>query len=225
MNKIQLSEDGSHTIFSEIFNATYHSTHGSVQEAKTVFIDAGLSLYKNINEINILEMGFGSGLNMLMSLQYALKNDLNINYHTIELHPISKDEVEQLNFTSILKCEDLQCFLNETHSSANQQTLNFKSEKNIKFSFTKHIIDIHNFESNIKFDIIYYDAFGPLVQPSLWEEEIMSKMYNKLLPGGVLVTYCAKGSFKRALKNVGFLVEALPGPIGKREMTRAFKPK
>ncbi len=217
MDKLVLSQDGSHTIISERFGVSYHSKFGSMQETQTVFIDAGLDyiVSRGYREINILEMGFGTGLNALMTYQ-SIKG-ISINYHTIEAYPIAENQYSQLNYPSVLSLTEKQSkdFI-RMHEAQSGDNISISDH----FEFTKHIIKIENFKTTKKFDIIYYDAFAPTSQEELWTPELMAKLYDMCNPGAVLVTYCAKGSFKRALRSAGFTVEALDGPEGKREMTR-----
>lgn len=219
MSKIILSEDGSHTLISEEFRVTYHSSHGSLQESNTIFIHAGLKylLDKGYEKISIFEMGFGSGLNALLALLFCKENGTLISYTGIEAYPIPIETAAQLNFPEILQlnAEEAQCF----HQMHSKEGLNFGH-----FAFQKRIGKIEEFQDDSTYDIIFYDAFSPESQPHLWQDEIIRKMFSILNPGGILVTYCAKGAFKRVLKGAGFQVEGLPGPIGKREITRASKP-
>ncbi|MFT6338398.1 MAG: tRNA U34 5-methylaminomethyl-2-thiouridine-forming methyltransferase MnmC [Saprospiraceae bacterium] len=217
MDKLVFSQDGSHTIISERFGVSYHSKFGSIQETQTVFIDAGLDyiVSRGYREINILEMGFGTGLNAIMTYQ-SIKG-ININYHTLEAYPIEEAQYSKLNYSTVLSLTEIQTvdFLKMHKASSGDKT-----SLSENFDFTKHIIKIEEFSTNEKFDIIYYDAFAPTSQEELWTPELMTKLYGMCNPGAVLVTYCAKGSFKRALRSAGFTVEALDGPEGKREMTR-----
>jgi tRNA U34 5-methylaminomethyl-2-thiouridine-forming methyltransferase MnmC len=217
MDKLVLSQDGSHTIISERFGVSYHSKFGSIQETQIVFIDAGLDyiVSRGYREISILEMGFGTGLNALMTYQ-SIKG-ININYHTIEAYPINENQYSQLNYPTVLSLTEKQSkdFI-RMHEAQSGDKISISDH----FEFTKHIIKIEDFKTTKKFDIIYYDAFAPTSQEELWTPELMAKLYAMCNPGAVLVTYCAKGSFKRALKSAGFKVEALEGPEGKREMTR-----
>ena len=217
MDKLVFSQDGSHTIISDRFGVSYHSKFGSIQETQTVFIDAGLDyiVSRGYRDINILEMGFGTGLNALMTYQ-SIKG-ISINYHTIEAYPIVADQYNNLNYPTVLSLSEEQTkgFL-RMHQSESREKVALSEN----FDFTKHIIKIEDFTTSEKFDIIYYDAFAPTSQEELWTPELMAKLYDMCNPGAVLVTYCAKGSFKRALKSAGFTVEALDGPEGKREMTR-----
>ena len=217
MDKLVFSQDGSHTIISERFGVSYHSKFGSIQETQTVFIDAGLDyiVSRGYREINILEMGFGTGLNALMTYQ-SIKG-ININYHTLEAYPIIEAQYSQLNYPTVLSLTETQT---EDFMKMHKAPPGAKIAISEYFDFTKHIVKIEDFTTAEKFDIIYYDAFAPTSQEELWTPELMAKLYDMCNPGAVLVTYCAKGSFKRALRSAGFTVEALDGPEGKREMTR-----
>lgn len=220
MDNLVISQDGSHTVISEKFGVSYHSKYGALQETQTVFLDAGLKYIEaqEIDSISILEMGFGTGLNALMTLM-QLGDSTSIQYHTIEAYPLTTAQFESLNYPEVLNLDsDLhKAFLN-MHKSISGQSI----QLNDRFQFSKYITRLEDFESSSKFDLIYYDAFAPSSQEELWTEEMMMKMASMCNPGAILVTYCAKGSFKRALRAAGFLVEALPGPMGKREMTRAI---
>ncbi|HOY11725.1 MAG TPA: tRNA (5-methylaminomethyl-2-thiouridine)(34)-methyltransferase MnmD [Saprospiraceae bacterium] len=219
MAKIILSDDGSHTLFSEQFQVTYHSHHGSLQESNTIFINAGLRylMEKGYESIHIFEMGFGSGLNALLSYLFGKEVVIEINYTGIEAYPIDLETAQKLNYAEILGLDTkAKKVFDEMHRLA------FFTEDS--FQFNKIIDRIEDTNIQTKFDVVFYDAFSPEIQTNLWEAELMSKMYDALNPGGILVTYCAKGAFKRALKSCGFIVEALPGPKGKREITRAIKP-
>ena len=172
------------------------------------------------SRLAILEMGFGTGLNALLTFQEGQKKQLVIDYSAVEGYPITLDQAGQLNFVGILQDPGLENPFLEMHrcnwSEAVQLSENFRLIKwNTLFE---------DFEPPGKFDIVYFDAFAPNAQPELWEMPLLEKMYEALHPGGVLTTYCAKGSVKRNLKALGFTVESLEGPPGKREMTRAVKP-
>ena len=227
MNRLLVSDDGSHTIHSDKFSATYHSTHGSIQESQIVFIDAGLSkIDSSHSEIKVLEMGFGSGLNFLMTLKEFLSNSElpSILYHGIEAYPISIEILKCLNYLNHIGLMELEEPFNRSHVCEPGKTVQLYENAGRIVRFMKMVdkVEVLNL-TNSFYNLIYYDAFGPLVQPFLWEVPILKRMYSALDANGVLVTYCAKGSFKRNLKSVGFEVEALPGPKGKREMTRAIK--
>ncbi len=168
-------------------------------------------------------MGMGTGLNVLMTYLYIDKymgSDYRIDYHTIEAYPISQELALNLNYPRLLDLTERQkAYFYKFHDSQPDEKIIFDNG----FSFTKYHQKIENFFSEQRFDIIYYDAFAPNCQEHLWDESMMKKMYGLTAPGGILVTFCAKGSFKRALRSAGYTVEGLAGPIGKREMTRAIK--
>jgi tRNA U34 5-methylaminomethyl-2-thiouridine-forming methyltransferase MnmC len=215
---IQISNDGSHTVVSEKYNVTYHSMHGAITESKVVFIDSGLKylLQKGKSSINVFEMGFGTGLNAFMTALWAEKYQIDVSYTSVEAYPIRADQYHQLNYGDILGNSDL--FLNIHHS-----IWQHKTSISPFFNLLKLETKLQDYAPETLFDIIFYDAFGPGAQPELWDEDITGKLYQMLSPGGLLVTYCAQGQFRRNLKNAGFIVEKIPGPPGKREMTRALK--
>ncbi len=220
MNSVIITADGSHTLSSEYFKDNYHSTNGAIEESRHVYIEAGLNyiLEQNKTEVKILEIGLGTGLNAFLTIIEAEKKNLNIHYCAIEAFPIEENIFKELNYPKILNYSS--DIFSKLHTQ-NASNIYFPITQN--FSLSKIISKIEDVESKEKFDLIYYDAFAPTTQPELWNEEVLRKMYNYLNIGGILVTYCAKGSFKRALKSVGFMVERLPGAAGKREMTRAIR--
>lgn len=219
--EIITSADGSHTIHSSLFGVTYHSLHGSVQESETVFMNAGLAfqMEKGLKSINVFEMGFGSGLNAIMAFQFSQHHGVSIHYHGIEKYPIGMETVELLNYSEILGLSDEETALFKAmHVVTSGEVINQNG-----FSFRRTLGDVEQANLDGHYDVIFYDAFAPNSQPELWEESAMKRMHGLLNDGGVLTSYCAKGVFKRVLKSVGFLVESLPGPVGKREMTRGVK--
>lgn len=213
-----ITADGSTTIHITEWDEQYHSKHGAIQEAKHVFIKNGLSLFAN-QEISVLEIGFGTGLNCFITFLEAQKMNLAIDYVGVEAYPLIADEVEKMNYVAQLEADDYSAVFNLMH----QQDWEIKGKISPEFSLTKRKQFFSEINDENKFDLIYFDAFGARVQPELWTEEIFEKMYNALKPEGVLVTYSAKGSVRRAMLAVGFSVEKLPGPPGKREMLRASK--
>lgn len=222
-NRLITSDDGSHTLISNQFGVSYHSTHGAIQESITVFLAAGLHYARHnfISDIKILEMGFGTGLNALLTILEAKKYRKRIQYDTLEAFPISVEQANSLNYLELLKCDEYAVQFDAMHKSESGQ----RQKLTDYFSFTKHLNKIEDFEPAYKYNVVYYDAFSPTTQPELWDEEMMKRIYDMLDDQAVFVSYCAKGSFKRALKAAGFIVEPLPGPPGKREMTRAIKIK
>jgi len=221
--KIITTSDGSKTIQIEDWNEQYHSIHGAIQEANHVFLKHGL-LFFNVEfdseskPISILEIGFGTGLNAFLTLIEAEKLKLKLNYIGVEAYPVQLEEINQLNYVELIS-KSHEAVFNTLHSTSwetpHDITPDFKLEKQEKFFKDITAVNAYN--------IIYFDAFGARVQPDLWTEDIFKIMYNALQDNGVLVTYSAKGSVRRAMQAVGFIVERLPGPPGKREMLRAQK--
>ena len=216
--RIITTGDGSKTIQIEDWDEQYHSKHGAVQEAYHVFIEHGLRLFKN-ESINLLEIGFGTGLNALITLLEAPRQQLSIDYVGVEAFPVSNQEVDALDYCQQLDANDQQEVFQKMHSSPWEETISITPD----FSLLKQKKDFKEIDEENLFNLIYFDAFGARVQPELWTVEIFLKMYHALKRNGVLVTYAAKGSVRRAMQAVGFTVERLPGPPGKREMLRAIK--
>lgn len=216
--KIILTADGSKTIQIEDWNEQYHSKHGAIQEAYHVFISQGLGLFQN-RDIHILEIGFGTGLNALITLLEAPKLNLTVDYAGIEAFPVSLEEVSQLDYCKQLDCLGQQETFQKMHRDRWEEKLSITDT----FILLKQKKDFRDIDEANLFNLVYFDAFGARVQPELWTEDIFSRMYTALKKEGVLVTYAAKGSVRRAMQAVGFSVERLPGPPGKREMLRATK--
>lgn len=218
MRKAILTSDNSHTFFDKRTGEHYHSTFGAIQESEHIFISAALECKpQNSKRLNILEIGFGTGLNALLSYKYAYDNLLNINYFAIEAYPIEQSEAAVLNYPEILKI-DPQDF----------QQMHEKTEEIIKigerFNLQKQFAKLENVQfTKEQFDIVYFDAFSPEVQPELWTEDIFKMIFDSMKKNAVLTTYSCKGIVKRALKSAGFQIEKLPGPPGKREFLRAEK--
>ncbi|WP_435623041.1 tRNA (5-methylaminomethyl-2-thiouridine)(34)-methyltransferase MnmD [Flagellimonas sp.] len=210
--------DGSKTIQIDEWQEQYHSKHGAVQEAYHVFIKNGLE-HVNLDKMSILEIGFGTGLNALITLIEAQKKNIAINYVGVEQFPVALDEIRQLDYISALSAQRVEEeFDLMHHSSWGQKAVIAKN-----FELAKQQKDFREINDRSLFNLIYFDAFGPRVQPELWTQEVFQIMYDALKEGGVLVTYSAKGSVRRAMQAVGFFVERLEGPPGKREMLRATK--
>lgn len=225
--KIITTADGSKTIQIEDWNEQYHSKHGAINEANHVFIKCGLlhfcHLLNNVChtepvEISILEIGFGTGLNAFLTAIQAEQLNLHVDYVGVEAYPVADAEISQLNYVQEIDVNKSDLFnkLHTTDWEIPQAITN-------RFQLTKRqqlFSDISDFE---QYDLIYFDAFGARVQPELWSKDIFKKMYNALRPNGVLVTYAAIGKVKRAMSEIGFTVERLQGPPGKRHMLRATK--
>ena len=224
--KIITTADGSTTIHLTEWNEHYHSKHGAIQEAYHVFIKNGLDYICHPELVSesppttaILEIGFGTGLNAFITLLEAERNKVDIDYVGVEAYPVSMEEVKQLNYPQQLHEEGKAFLFEELHNLSWED----KHQISENFWLTKQQRFFSEIADQNKYNIIYFDAFGARVQPELWSEDIFKIMYNALKPNGILVTYAAKGSVRRAMLSVGFKVEKLPGPPGKREMLRAQK--
>lgn len=213
-----LTEDGSTTLYNEIIGEHYHSTHGAIQESQHIFIKDGFYECKK-DEIHILEMGFGTGLNAFLTMLEAEKTGKKIHYYTVELYPISEKQAKTLNFAQILSPEKNEEFL-KLHTSKWGEI----SKISTNFEMLKIQCDFNSLEFNeLKFDVVYYDAFSPEKQPELWSLEIFEKIFSHCNSGAILTTYCAKGYVRRNLQAAGFTVHRLPGPPGKREKLSAIR--
>jgi len=213
-NKLSLTDDGSHSVFSSKFQALYHSKHGAIQESMHVFIASGLK-HLGKDSVNILEMGFGTGLNALLTMMEVKNSEQAVHYETVEAYPLDLESVSELNYISELDARSFADDFEKLHTCAWGEKLEFKN-----FSFVKHLVKLEESSFRTSFDLVYFDAFAPLTQEELWTPEIFQHLSTFLNPGAILVSYCAKGSFKRALMSAGFEIEKIPGPPGKREMIR-----
>ena len=213
--EVRQTSDGSKTLYLPDLDETYHSSHGAIQEAMHVFIEQGLKFTATkTKELTIFEMGFGTGLNAFLTAQWAQKNHQEIRYIGIELHPVPEEIWKQMDFIQ----EEV-----ELYSQIMSADWGQFHEIHSDFHLKKIEQDIHQLQAAEKVDLIYFDAFGPRAQSEMWDLPVLTKMYELLNPGGVFVTYCAQGQMKRNLKSLGFSLESLPGPPGKREMTRGIK--
>ncbi len=213
--EIIITSDGSTTIHLPDWDEQYHSKHGAIQEAYHVYINNGLKAIDKEN-ISILEIGFGTGLNCFITY---LESEEVIDYVGVEAYPIKEEEVFGMNYVSELKAENKEEVFEKMHSCSWE-------EKHIisdKFSLTKRQQLFSEIDDVNKYDLIYFDAFGPEKQPDLWTKEIFDKMYAALKLNGILVTYASKGNVKRAMRSAGFSLKRLPGPVGKWHMLRATK--
>ena len=222
--EIIITADGSKTIHLPDWDEQYHSKHGAVHEAVHVFIKTGLHYfvehcYTELVEVSILEIGFGTGLNAYLTLLEAAKLNVSIDYFGVEAYPVNNEEIQVLNYPKIIIDKEQDELFNVLH------TTDWETKHQITdlFSLTKRHQFFKDIDEVDAYNLIYFDAFGARVQPELWTEIVFKKMFVALKPNGVLVTYSAKGSVRRALQSVGFEVERLPGPPGKREMLRATK--
>ena len=215
--KIITTEDGSSSIFLPAFNEQYHSLHGAVQESKHVFMKMGWTpVAEKQNEISILEIGFGTGLNAWLVLEETQKDPAKkVFFTSLEAYPVSLDLASQLNFTS----EKQELFLSLHEAEWEKE---FLPDSN--FILLKKKIKLEDFDApENSYDLVFFDAFSPRVQPELWTADVFSKLFLAMKAGGKLVTYCSKGEVRRNMIAAGFSVEKLPGPPGKREMVRCSK--
>lgn len=217
--KITKTEDGSHTFYVPELDEHYHSVHGAIQESVHVFIKSGLKqIHKK--EINILEVGFGTGLNALLSIIESDKTQQKINYCGIEKYPLSENEYSTLNYSDLTGFD-----CNPTFQAMHDRNWGETIKLTSHFKLTKIKADIKDLDFTPLpfFDLIYYDAFAPSKQPDVWNKSIFEKIHQHAASGAILVTYCAQGAVRRNIENTGFNVERIPGPPGKREMLRAIK--
>ena len=217
---VKTTGDNSRTLYIEELDECYHSHHGALQEAEHVFIKNGLEKLDE-KEINILEMGFGTGLNVLVTLQKFLQStDLRINYYSLEKYPISQEEVQNLDYGKLFENPVIKEAYIEIHSCEWEMLVQIQPNfflKKIKTDFFE--LDKINLP---EIDLVYYDCFGARVQPDLWEKSLFELVKNKMKKGGLLTTYSSKGSVRRVLQELGFEVQKLDGPKGKREMLNAI---
>lgn len=223
MMKTELIEtaDGSHTLYVPEMAEHYHSVNGAIRESRHVFIDAGFRRLNTVSEsLRVLEFGFGTGLNALLTMAEAEHLECYVHYYTMEKYPLSSDVFQSLNYARTLSPPTPQEWFDRLHEAP------WETDVQITPHFVLHKIraDYNDccFPGNIQ--LVYYDAFAPDKQPEVWNERIFAALFQTMLPGGLLTTYCAKGIVRRMLQAVGFTVERIPGPPGKREMLRAVKP-
>jgi tRNA U34 5-methylaminomethyl-2-thiouridine-forming methyltransferase MnmC len=217
LQKLIKTSDGSHTIYVPELDEHYHSIHGAVQESEFIFIKNGYE-FCTANPVSILEIGFGTGLNVLLTAIKNLAVDRSVDFTSVEKFPLDENTVKLLNHHKYAGENGKEIF-DQIHSSPWNKKINLFSN----FYLTKLKIDITKEMPDGLFDLIYFDAFGPDKQPGMWTAEIFNLISGITKKDGVLVTYSAKGEVKRNLKASGFEVSLLPGPPGKRQMIRAIK--
>ncbi len=215
--ELQLTADGSHTLFIPEMDEHYHSVNGAIQESRHVFIEAGLLQIKK-TDVRILEIGFGTGLNAFMTLLKTEALNLPVSYYSLERYPLDEQLARTLNYTSQL-APDRDADFMALHQAPWDESVRITS------TFTLHKMegDANRLELPDQIDLIYFDAFAPEKQPDMWNQELFDHLYTCTSAGGVLTTYCAKGIVRRMMQKAGYSVERIPGPPGKREMLRARK--
>ncbi|RXK83559.1 tRNA (5-methylaminomethyl-2-thiouridine)(34)-methyltransferase MnmD [Filimonas effusa] len=224
----QITRDGSHTISIPSLDVTFHSVYGAIQESMWVFIISGWKYWLQQPQVaeapeqavRILEMGFGTGLNALLTLQQARLTEQPVFYQSVEQYPLTAEEADGLNYADQLNDASLAPYLEQLHSSAWNEDLSLTPY----FTLHKSHAALQDLQTDHRFHIIYYDAFAPRAQPELWTEEIFSQLIGYLEPSGILLTYCSKSIVRKAMQAAGFTVEKIQGPPHKREMLRAHKP-
>lgn len=213
--------DGSHSLYNPALDETYHSHHGALQESQYVFINMGLEAWlaqhAKAESLRVLEIGFGTGLNALLSLQWAQQKGVRVHFTTLEPYPVSLETAQQLNYASLTQGEE--DFM-RLHAAVWEEDV-----------LLYHHFILHKKQQKLEevqlteaaYDLVFFDAFAPNKQPELWEKSLLEKTASLLAPEGLLTTYCAKGQLKRDLRDAGLTVETLPGAPGKKEMVRARK--
>ncbi|WDF56886.1 tRNA (5-methylaminomethyl-2-thiouridine)(34)-methyltransferase MnmD [Mucilaginibacter sp. KACC 22063] len=222
-NQLQLvtTADGSKTIFNPQVSENYHSKHGALQESQHVFLNSGLRYFlagKDVNEVSVLEVGLGTGLNFLLTAEFCTAKEINLNYTGIEAYPLSQEMISQTGYDQYLSPATWQAFMQQYQASLKQPV-----PLNPFVTLTTDTRQLISFNTGQLFDVVYFDAFAAIHQPEMWNEEAISHTVKFLKPGGVFVTYAITGNLKRMLKALGLKVEKAPGAPGKREMLRAIR--
>jgi len=221
MNILTQTADGSNTLFNEEIGEHYHSSHGALQESKHVFIEAGLNYgFEKLDKpaIDVLEVGFGTGLNFLLSYAQTEEKNKKLNYHAIEAFPLATETLISIGYSQYVPKQIWENFINKYDSTINNRAM-LSANCSLEISHTT----LQNFTTEKRFDVLYYDAFSVRHQPELWTNEMIAHACSFLKIGGIFVTYAITGNLKRAVKACGFTIEKLPGAPGKREMLRAVK--
>ncbi|WP_407429737.1 tRNA (5-methylaminomethyl-2-thiouridine)(34)-methyltransferase MnmD [Arcticibacter sp.] len=213
--------DGSSTIFNQLVGENYHSKHGALQESQHVFLKSGLQHFQQLSvasSVSVLEVGFGTGLNFLISADYCRTAGLNLEYTGIEAYPLSEEMIFSTGYDQYVSAETWTEF-KENYSSVLGSPKDFNEYCRLEISPIK----LMEFDSSTMFDVMYFDAFAEIHQPEMWSVEALTHISRFIKPGGVFVTYAITGNLKRAMKSLGFSIEKAPGAPGKREMLRATK--
>lgn len=221
MLQLVKTADGSNTLFNPEVGEHYHSRHGALQESKHVFLISGFQYYLNANpqqEVSVLEVGFGTGLNFLITADFCAQHQVSLDYTGIEAYPLSPDLISQTGYDDYISPISWKSFL-ENYPAALMTSTSTGDHCKLQVVNCKLLA----FESEKKFDVLYFDAFAAIHQPEMWTDESLSHICKFLKPGGVFVTYAITGNLKRSMKSLGFSVEKAPGAPGKREMLRSVK--
>jgi tRNA U34 5-methylaminomethyl-2-thiouridine-forming methyltransferase MnmC len=216
------TSDGSHTLFVPRLNEHYHSTFGALTESMHIYLQAGFESLTDKQEVSVFEVGFGTGLNTLLTCLSSVERGVHTTYYTIESDPLEEELTRQLNYSNLIPGKRKSC---ELFTSIHKATWNQTVKIHPYFSLHKIHASLIGFRPDFAFDLLYYDAFSPDKQSDMWSPDIFRTLFEKMNPGGILVTYCVKGEIKSMLRQAGFEIEKLPGPPGKREMLRGRKRK
>jgi tRNA U34 5-methylaminomethyl-2-thiouridine-forming methyltransferase MnmC len=219
--ELLVTGDGSHTLHVPGLQENYHSVYGAIAESRHIFINAGLNFIIQKNKrVKILEIGFGTGLNALLTMIESALTGIHIDYWSLELHPLPEEVLSKLNYPEMIDFPGATDFFRQIHSCP----WNMEVQLSDNFHLNKIHVSLSDYQpGKEEYDLVYFDAFGPDVQPEIWSQEVFIKMAMALKINGILVTYSTKGTVKRNLKSAGFTIEKLPGPRGKREILRAVK--
>jgi tRNA U34 5-methylaminomethyl-2-thiouridine-forming methyltransferase MnmC len=221
MLELVTTADGSKTIYNSEVGENYHSRHGALQESKHVFLTSGLKYFLEHNttsEISVLEVGFGTGLNFLLSADYCSENQIRLDYTGIEAYPLTEELISQTGYDAYISSSVWDSFI-KVYPESLKNKIQINSYCQLQVAHGRLL----NFSSDKIYDIVYFDAFASVHQPEMWNEDAITHAVRFLKPGGVFVTYAITGNLKRMLKSLGFKVEKAPGAPGKREMLRAIK--
>ncbi|HLS38302.1 MAG TPA: tRNA (5-methylaminomethyl-2-thiouridine)(34)-methyltransferase MnmD [Sphingobacterium bovisgrunnientis] len=213
--------DGSKTIFNAQIGENYHSKHGALQESKHVFLKTGLQFYlerENATEAAVLEIGFGTGLNFILTAEFCISENIKLDYCGIEAFPLEREVIENIGYNAYVS-EGLWANYIQNYEQGLKQKVHLNDGISLAIAHTK----VLEFSSSKLFDVIYFDAFAAIHQPEMWSDETLAHVASFLKPGGVFVTYAITGNLKRSMKSLGFTIEKAPGAPGKREMLRAVK--
>lgn len=215
--RLMLTADGSHTAINPGLDKTYHSIHGAYQESQRVYIELGLlAAFETFasQPLRVFEMGFGTGLNALLTAHEAHARQRQVTYTAIDAYPLSVADARRLNYDELLGT----AYLPALHESVWNEAV----AVNPYFSLTKLESRLQDLQTADRFHLIYYDAFAPTAQPELWEPDIFRQLADLLLPGGLLTTYCSRSYVQRNMRAAGLTVEKHPGPAHKRDVLRAI---
>ena len=220
--QIVTTADGSNTIYNAHVGENYHSRHGALQESRHVFVQSGLEYFlensgASNNEVAILEVGFGTGLNFLLTADFCTQQNINLQYTGIEAYPLTNELISQTGYDSYVPAPIWDDFLRSYPGALSAAT-----QLNSQVTFDVAVTTLAAFASAQKYDVIYFDAFAAIHQPEMWTDEAIAHTLSFLKPGGVFVTYAITGNLKRSIKALGLKVQKAPGAPGKREMLRAL---